>query len=111
MRRITELAGEELARIGLGRVRLMDWLRGDEGTWPGFLTGGWHHMGTLRMAENPEDGVVNEHGRVHGVENLHVAGSAVFPTGSCVNPTLTLVLSRRGRGDRPAQSFDQPTAD
>jgi len=91
IRVINEAVGQELGRIGLGRVQLMRWLRADDASWPDFLTGGWHHMGTLRMAERPENGVVDENCRVHGVDNLHVASSAVFSTGSCANPTLTIV--------------------
>jgi choline dehydrogenase-like flavoprotein len=29
--------------------------------------------------------------RIHGLRNLYVAGSAVFPTSSQANPTLTIV--------------------
>jgi choline dehydrogenase-like flavoprotein len=28
---------------------------------------------------------------VHGIENLHIASSSVFPTGGHSNPTLTLL--------------------
>ncbi len=52
---------------------------------------GYHHMGTTRMSVAPEDGVVDAACRVHGVDNLYVAGSSVFPTGGCANPTLTLL--------------------
>lgn len=50
-----------------------------------------HHMGTCRMSRLPEDGVVDENLKVHGVDNFFVCGSAVFPTGGAVNPTLTIV--------------------
>ncbi len=51
---------------------------------------GLHHMmGTTRMSKNPEDGVVDQNCKVHGVDNLFIASSAVFTTGSFVNPTLT----------------------
>lgn len=50
-----------------------------------------HNIGTTRMALNPESGVVDTDCRVHGVENLYVAGSSVFPTSSHANPTLMIV--------------------
>ncbi len=52
---------------------------------------GGHHIGTTRMSANPRAGVVDAQCRVHGVANLFVAGSAVFPTSSQANPTLTVV--------------------
>jgi choline dehydrogenase-like flavoprotein len=51
----------------------------------------FHHMGTTRMANDPVEGVVDRNCRVHGVENLFVAGSSVFPTGGTAAPTLTIV--------------------
>lgn len=50
-----------------------------------------HHMGTTRMHRDPAKGVVDENSRVHGVSNLYVAGSSVFPTSGIGNPTLTLL--------------------
>jgi choline dehydrogenase-like flavoprotein len=54
---------------------------------------GWgnHHMGTTRMAADPKQGVVDAHGRVHGIGNLLIAGSSVFPSCGAVNPTYTIV--------------------
>jgi choline dehydrogenase-like flavoprotein len=52
---------------------------------------GGHHIGTARMADNPAQGVVDQHCKVHGMDNLHLAGSAVFPTCGHANPTLTIV--------------------
>ncbi|CAN1503257.1 BetA Choline dehydrogenase and related flavoproteins [Rhabdaerophilaceae bacterium] len=52
---------------------------------------GGHHIGTARMALSPEEGVVDANARVFGTDNLYVAGSALFPTSSQANPTLTLV--------------------
>ena len=43
------------------------------------------------MHEDPKQGVVDANCQLHGTENLFVAGSSVFPTGGCANPTLTLV--------------------
>lgn len=50
-----------------------------------------HHMGTTRMSHSPYEGVVDPDCRVHGVPNLFVAGSSVFPCGGHANPTLTIV--------------------
>ncbi|UOQ77676.1 GMC family oxidoreductase [Hymenobacter sp. 5516J-16] len=50
-----------------------------------------HHIGTTRMSEDPRTGVVDKHAKVHGLDNLYVAGSSVFPTGGHANPTLTIV--------------------
>jgi choline dehydrogenase-like flavoprotein len=54
---------------------------------------GWgnHHMGTTRMSADPFQGVVDADCRVHGLANLYVAGSSVFPSCGPVNPTLTIV--------------------
>jgi len=50
-----------------------------------------HHMGTTRMSSSPISGVVDSDCKVHGVNNLYVAGSSVFPTAGHANPTLTIV--------------------
>ena len=54
---------------------------------------GWgnHHMGTTRMSNDPKQGVVDADGRVHGIGNLYIAGSSVFPSCGPVNPTFTIV--------------------
>lgn len=51
----------------------------------------WHHMGTTRMGDDPKLSVVDPDCRVHGVANLYVAGSSVFPTSGSAGPTLTIV--------------------
>jgi choline dehydrogenase-like flavoprotein len=87
-RRTLELLAVELDRLGLGRIESL-WDRGAER--PHVVTGGWHHMGTTAMSSTAETGVVDEDCRVHGLENLYVAGSSVFPTSGYANPTLTLM--------------------
>ena len=61
---------------------------------------GFHHLGTTRMHVNPKHGVVNSNSRVHGISNLYVAGSSVFPTGGYANPTLTIVALAIRLADR-----------
>ena len=58
-----------------------------------------HHLGTTRMSESPRLGVVDKNCKVHGINNLYIAGSSVFPTGSHVNPTLTIVALAVRLGD------------
>lgn len=49
-----------------------------------------HHMGTCRMSNDPDSGVVDKDCRVHGINNLYLAGSSVFPTSGARQPTLTI---------------------
>ena len=92
--RAHEILGEELRRAGIGRLQSS--LGREDDPWPSGLRGARHHMGTTRMHSDPRRGVVNPDGRVHGIANLYVAGSSVFPTSGAANPTLTiLALSLR----------------
>lgn len=50
-----------------------------------------HHMGTTRMSQDPRTGVVDADCRVHGLANLYLAGSSVFPTAGHANPTPTII--------------------
>jgi choline dehydrogenase-like flavoprotein len=88
IRRSASMLAAEAGRVGLGRMRLEPGLRE-----PGLprITGGNHHMGTTRMSTSPRTGVVDTNCRVHGMANLYVAGSSVFPTSGYANPTLTIV--------------------
>jgi choline dehydrogenase-like flavoprotein len=43
------------------------------------------------MADDPAQGVVDRDCLLRGTANLYVAGSSVFPTGACANPTFTIV--------------------
>jgi choline dehydrogenase-like flavoprotein len=58
--------------------------------WPN-LAYGKHHMGTTRMSDDPSTGVVDRHGQVHGLTNLYIAGSSVFPSVGMANPTYTII--------------------
>jgi choline dehydrogenase-like flavoprotein len=87
--RAHEIFDEELWRAGAGR--LWSLLPGETKPWPARLRGARHHMGTTRMHPDPRRGVVDADCRVHGIANLYVAGSSVFPTSGAANPTLTVV--------------------
>jgi choline dehydrogenase-like flavoprotein len=83
--------GTELARLGLGRMRLESWLTDASPLSEAPIEETYHHIGTTRMADDPAQGVVDAQCRVHGMANLWVAGSSVFPTGGHVNPTFSIV--------------------
>ncbi|MHA6687445.1 GMC family oxidoreductase [Mesorhizobium sp. A556] len=50
-----------------------------------------HNLGTNRMSEKPQDGVVNKHGQAHDIKNLFVSDGSQFTSGGAENPTLTIV--------------------
>jgi choline dehydrogenase-like flavoprotein len=92
IRKIYELIGQQVGLAGIGRVRLMDYLRDEKDySWPSFTGGGWHHMGTTRMGVDPKQSVVDANCKVHGIDNLYMAGSSCYVTAGAVNPTLTLI--------------------
>jgi choline dehydrogenase-like flavoprotein len=86
--RAEEILDREFRRLGIGTLASLapSELEG----WPANLEGGWHQIGTTRMHEDPKRGVVDRHGRVHGMANLFIAGSSIFPTGGAAPPTLTI---------------------
>lgn len=94
--------GGAFAAAGLGRMLVE---LPDGAAWPAELTGGNHHMGTTRMSADPRDGVIDADCRVHGMANLYVAGSSVFPTCGAANPTLTIVALALRLADHLRQRF------
>ena len=86
--RSQQIIAQEFKFSGLGQLQIK--LSNDDTSWQS-LKGSYHHMGTTRMSINPRLGVVNEHCQVHGISNLYVAGSSVFPTSGLSNPTLTII--------------------
>jgi len=93
IRQLQEIIGEEVGRSEIGRIRLKEWLRDKDNNsdWTSALGGGWHNMGTTRMADSPNRGVVDANCKVFGLSNLYMAGSSCFPTSGAANPTLTLL--------------------
>jgi len=85
------ILGRELGRLGIGRLKINDWLLAEKIEWPTFLGGGWHHLGVTRMHEDPKKGVVDKNCKVHSVNNLFISSSSVFTTSGVANPTLTIV--------------------
>jgi len=106
----------ETSRMDLGSVEQAAWLSHPSGRWvsdnliSAHPIGGFHHMGTTRMASDPRRGVTDGWGRVHGLPNLHVAGSSLFPTGGWANPTLTILALSLRTADRIADELQQAGA-
>jgi choline dehydrogenase-like flavoprotein len=95
IRRSEDLIDEELRRAGLGRIERK---LGEESP-PLVIEGHHHHMGTTRMDVDPQHGVVDSDGLVHGTRNLYATGTSVFPSGGYINPTLTVVALGIRLGD------------
>jgi choline dehydrogenase-like flavoprotein len=105
IRELAYLIGQELGRMGKGRVGLPLWLLEDSIADDDPIIGGYHHMGTTRMSSDRSSGVVNSDCRVFTTVNLYIAGSSVFPTGGCANPTLTIVALALRLGDHLHQTL------
>lgn len=88
IRRTQEIFRHDFEAAGIGTFIPTE--EGDHGI-PRAFQSPHHFMGTTRMHEDPHMGVVDANCRVHGMGNLFVAGSSVFPTGGFANPTLTIV--------------------
>jgi choline dehydrogenase-like flavoprotein len=97
LRRTQELFVDACERSGIGRFEPVVWDEYPALTTPG---GSFHPTGATRMHTDPRRGVVDADGRVHGVANLFVAGSSVFPTGGYANPTFTVVALAVRLADR-----------
>lgn len=55
-----------------------------------ILLGSAHQMGTARINPNPELGVVDLDGKVHGLENVYIVDASTFPRCSGVNPMISI---------------------
>lgn len=64
-----------------------------------------HNLGTSRMSERAEDGVVDRWGRAHDVPNLFVSDGSVFTTSAAANPTLTIVALAMRQADHIASEL------
>jgi choline dehydrogenase-like flavoprotein len=80
---------EAFGASGIARLQIPIDL--DATDWPSNMGCSWHHCGTTRMHADPKQGVVDANCKVHGMQNLYIAGSSVFTTNGRLNPTLTLV--------------------
>lgn len=80
---------EEIERAKVGKF--FSFLPTLEERWPDKLARSSHHMGTTRMSRDPRDGVVDENCRVHGIDNLFIAGGSVLPTSGVMMVTFNIL--------------------
>lgn len=108
-----ETVAAEFRRLGLGEIDLASMnLPENPRELDRAVYDAGHHMGTTRMHDDPRRGVVDADCKVHGVSNLYIAGSSVFPTGGAANPTFTIIALCMKLADRiAAELADLPSLD
>lgn len=89
IRIIAKETAKQMALTNIGRMKLDDFVFDESLEIPAFHHS--HHMGTTRMSDSANTGVVDTNCKVYGTQNLYIAGSSVFPTGGAVNPTMPLL--------------------
>jgi choline dehydrogenase len=52
----------------------------------------YHPVGTVRMGPDAEDTVVDEQGKVHGLNGLYVCDSSIMPNTVRANTNLTSIM-------------------
>jgi choline dehydrogenase-like flavoprotein len=97
----------EIGRLGVGRMKIN--LPENDADLRKAIDGHWHHMGTTRMSDDPKLGVVDRNSKVHGIDNLFVAGSSVFPTGGHSVPTYTITALAVRLSDHIKGQLSQPS--
>ncbi|MEO1144526.1 MAG: GMC family oxidoreductase [Cyanobacteria bacterium J06638_22] len=105
MAKTLELLTQRFAESGLGTFDF-----GDDPPTLETMTDAAHQMGTTRMADRPEGGVVDTNCRVFGTDNLYIASSAVFPTGPSYSPTFTILALARRLGEHLLHSTSISTS-
>lgn len=89
--RMSDLFDEEVRRLGFVAPDRVLWRSRGVTEWCDSVHDMAHPMGATRMSRSPEQGVVDQDCRVHGVDGLYIAGSSVFATSGYMNPTLLLL--------------------
>jgi choline dehydrogenase-like flavoprotein len=69
------------------------------------LKGTAHACGSLACGQTPADSVVDDQGRVHGMQGLYVVDGSILPRSSRVNPSLTIYAWGLRAGQRVARAF------
>lgn len=103
MRKFAVTLQDQFTRAGIGEIELEPWLLEGSSEWTSHINDQYHHIGTTRMNDSPRAGVVDRNCQVHGLPNLFIASSSVFPTSGHSNPTLTIIALCMRLADRLKQ--------
>ena len=52
-----------------------------------------HQMGSCRMANQIQDGVVDENGEIFNYPGMYITDGSIIPTSTIVNPSLTILAN------------------
>lgn len=86
-----EILDESVRALGVGAVEYLVPHEERLAAVKAQASDGYHQIGTTRMSDNAEEGVVDRDCKVHGFDNLYVASASTFPTSGSANPTLPIV--------------------
>ncbi|EWY39915.1 hypothetical protein N825_04855 [Skermanella stibiiresistens SB22] len=87
--RTQKLLSEQFGALGLGRIQVE--FENESDPWPRGIDSSAHFMGSTRMNLDPRRGVVDGDCKVHGIDNLYVAGGSVMPTSGATMLTVNIV--------------------
>ena len=96
----TDLFRNEWERLELGEAEWEDAIHGPGDDWIAECTDTYHHAGGTRMSSEASGGVVDSDMKVHGIDNLYIGSTSVFPSNGCGNSTLTMMALCMRLADR-----------
>jgi choline dehydrogenase len=67
----------------------------------------FHPTSTCRMGASPSDAVVDNRGRVFGVDGLRVVDASVFPTVTSGNTNAATIMTARKLGDMIVEDYNR----
>jgi glycine/D-amino acid oxidase-like deaminating enzyme len=110
--RAHEVLDAGLRQSGLGRLAFKDPVAARRQAILGQARDGYHQIGLARMGAHAGDGVVDADCRAFDLDNLYLAGTAVFRTGGQANPTFFATALAMRLADHLADrlSFSRSTA-
>lgn len=86
--RAHEVLDRELRATGIGRLEYRVAETERRASVLSQASDGFHQLGTTRMGISPQNSVVDHQCRVHGMDNLFIASTSVFPSSGQANPTF-----------------------